>query len=249
MVVNGLEMFSAWFADYKDQYVLIGGTAAAIALNEEGLQFRTTKDLDIVLHLEALTPAFAQTFWEFVKRGGYKIQQESETGQAKFFRFQDPADEEFPYMLELFARTPQLAGFAAGGRLTQIPFDAEVSSLSAIILHDEYYQFVIGGRQVKDGFPSWIGVDRLIPLKAHAWLDLTDKKRRGESGHSNKIRKHLSDINRLSVLLAPETVVQLPGVVAADMQQFIAGVRSSGAEHYEELLARLERSFVVGSDE
>lgn len=87
MVVNGLEMFSAWFADYKDQYVLIGGTAAAIALNEEGLQFRTTKDLDIVLHLEALTAEFAQTFWEFVKRGGYKIQQESETGQASFSVF------------------------------------------------------------------------------------------------------------------------------------------------------------------
>lgn len=102
MVVNGLEMFSVWFADYKDQYVLIGGTAAAIALNEEGMAFRTTKDLDIVLHLEALTPEFAETFWGFVQRGGYKIQQESETGHAKLYRFQDPVDDEFPYMLELF---------------------------------------------------------------------------------------------------------------------------------------------------
>ncbi len=244
MVVNGLEMFSAWFADYKDQYVLIGGTAAAIALNEEGMSFRTTKDLDIVLHLEALTPEFAETFWGFVQRGGYKIQQESETGHAKLYRFQDPVDDEFPYMLELFARTPQFVDFVAGGRLTPIPFDEEVSSLSAIILHDEYYQFVIDGRQTKDGFPSWIGVDRLIPLKAHAWLDMSDRKEQGEAIDSKKIRKHLSDIEKLSALLTPVTVVELPGVVAADMQRFIARVRSSGTEQYGQLLERLERSFV-----
>lgn len=244
MVVNGLEMFSAWFAEYKDQYVLIGGTAAAIALHEEGMVFRATKDLDIVLHLEALTSEFAETFWKFVQKGGYKIQQESETQHAKLYRFQDPADAEFPYMLELFARTPQLAGFAAGGRLTPIPFDEEISSLSAIILHDEYYQFVIGGRQTKDGFPSWIGVDRLIPLKAHAWLDMSDRKEQGEAIDSKKIRKHLYDIEKLSALLTPATVVELPGIVAKDMQRFIAKVRATRVEQYGALLERLERSFV-----
>lgn len=59
-MVNGLEIFRTWFQDYSDQYVLIGGTAAAIALESAGLEFRATKDLDIVLHVEALTPAFGK---------------------------------------------------------------------------------------------------------------------------------------------------------------------------------------------
>lgn len=34
---------------------LIGGTAASLAMAEAGLEFRATKDLEIVLHLEALS--------------------------------------------------------------------------------------------------------------------------------------------------------------------------------------------------
>lgn len=244
MVVGGLEMFTAWFADYKDQYVLIGGTAAAIALNHEGLPFRSTKDLDIVLHLEALTPEFAETFWGFIKTGGYKIRQESESGRPKLYRFQDPEEGDFPFMLELFSRAPELAGFASEGHLTPIPFDEEISSLSAIVLHNEYYQFIIDGRQSKDGFPSWIGVDRLIPLKAHAWLEMTERKAAGEQIDSRKIAKHLSDINKLSVLLTPTERVSLPGVIAVDMARFIAQVDSGMEEGNRLMLERLKGAFL-----
>ena len=39
---------------------LIGGTAAYLTMEAAGADFRGTRDLDIVLHLEALTPAFAR---------------------------------------------------------------------------------------------------------------------------------------------------------------------------------------------
>jgi hypothetical protein len=64
-VVRGLAIFQQWFQDFEDQYILIGGTAASITMTEAGLSFRATKDLDIVLHVEVLTPAFGQKFWEF----------------------------------------------------------------------------------------------------------------------------------------------------------------------------------------
>lgn len=57
-MVKGLDVFQNWFADHVDQYVLIGGTAASLAMEDAGLDFRATKDLDIVLHVEALTPQF-----------------------------------------------------------------------------------------------------------------------------------------------------------------------------------------------
>ncbi len=59
-MVRGLEIFQERFAACVDQYVLIGGTAASLTMEEAGLEFRATKDLDIVLHVEALTPAFGE---------------------------------------------------------------------------------------------------------------------------------------------------------------------------------------------
>jgi hypothetical protein len=46
-VVKGLDVFQHHFARCADQYVLIGGTAATLAMEEAGLEFRATKDLDI----------------------------------------------------------------------------------------------------------------------------------------------------------------------------------------------------------
>jgi len=46
-------------------------TAATLAMESAGLTFRTTKNLDIVLHIEALVPAFGRTFWNFVEQGHY----------------------------------------------------------------------------------------------------------------------------------------------------------------------------------
>lgn len=69
-MVRGWELFRDHFAGYSDQYVVIGGTAATLAMAEVEEQFRATKDFDIVLIVEALTPAFGTQFWEFVKAGG-----------------------------------------------------------------------------------------------------------------------------------------------------------------------------------
>ena len=48
-MVRGLDVFRRHFAGHTDQFVLIGGTAATLAMAEAGLDFRATKDLDIVL--------------------------------------------------------------------------------------------------------------------------------------------------------------------------------------------------------
>jgi len=123
--------------------VLIGGTAASMAMEEAGLPFRATKDLDIVLHVEALTPEFGEAFWKFVEAGGYEIRQASDTGKPVFYRFQKPADERYPVMVELFARAPDGLKPAEGSQLTPIPLDEAVSSLSAILLEETYYAFIM----------------------------------------------------------------------------------------------------------
>lgn len=71
-MVPGLNSFREWFKDYKDQYVLIGGAACDIYMESADAAFRATKDLDIVLIVEAVTAEFVSHFWEYVKAGGYE---------------------------------------------------------------------------------------------------------------------------------------------------------------------------------
>ncbi len=224
-MVRGLDIFQSWFALYADQYVLIGGTAASLTMEEAGLTFRATKDLDIVLHIEALTPAFGEAFWKFVEAGGYEIRQASDTGKPVFYRFQKPADGRYPAMVELFARAPDRLQLAKGSQLTPIPLDEAVASLSAILLDDAYYEFIMAGRRKVNGLP-WIGEDRLIPLKAIAWLDLNARKEQGAKVDSKDVRKHLNDVLRLSQLLAPATRISLAQNISNDMTRFLNAVAS-----------------------
>ncbi|NBS57148.1 MAG: hypothetical protein EBS65_08865 [Betaproteobacteria bacterium] len=194
-------------------------------MEEAGLEFRATKDLDIVLHVEALRPEFSEAFWNFVEAGRYEIRQASDTGKPVLYRFQKPADERFPAMLELFCRAPDGIKLAEGSHLTPIPIDEAAASLSAILLEDAYYEFILEGRREVDGLP-WVGEDRLIPLKAIAWLDLGERKAKGEKVDSRDIRKHAIDVLRLSQLLAPEVRIPVVAKISEDLNRFLDGIQA-----------------------
>jgi hypothetical protein len=222
-LVKGLDLFRTSFAAHAHQYVLIGGTAATLAMEDAGLAFRATKDLDVVLHIEAIDAAFGETFWRFVEAGKYEIRQANATGKPTLYRFQKPADERFPAMLELFCRAPEGIALAAGSHLTPIPIDGTVASLSAILLDDDYYALILGGRRETDGLP-WIGEDRLIPLKAVAWLDMKARQVKGEAVDDKNIRKHANDVLRLAQLLAPDTRVAVVEKIAQDLVRFLEDI-------------------------
>ncbi len=221
-MVRGLDLFREHFAAFKDRYVLIGGTASFLALEEAGIEFRATKDLDIVLCIEAFDREFAQAFWGFVKAAGY-AQQERSDGRKVFYRFMKPADARFPAMLELFSRAPDHIRPDASAALTPIPAGQDVDSLSAILLDEHYYAFIQSGITEIAGLPC-IGAPHLIPLKAHAWLDLTARAQRGESIDSAEIRKHRNDVVRLYQLLVLDQPVSLPANVLANMREFVERV-------------------------
>src|SRR6266702_8234842 len=67
-------------------------------------------------------------------RPAYRIREAGDTGKPLLYRFQKPADASYPFMLELFCRSPDGILLADRSRLTPIPFDEVVSSLSAILL-------------------------------------------------------------------------------------------------------------------
>jgi len=223
-MVKGLEVFREHFRNYSDRYVLIGGAACDIAMTGAGLAFRATKDLDIVLYVEALDTAFVQAFWEFVRAGGYEVQEKS-TGEKQFYRFQKPTNADFPFMLELFSRQPDVLQVTEGSHLTPLPVDEDASSLSAILLDNDYYDFIRAGRQEIDGLP-WVGVAQLIALKARAWLDLTERAGHGEQIDSKTIKKHKNDVFRLYQILDPAIDPAAPKTVKKDVGEFISRIRA-----------------------
>ena len=50
----------------KISMLIIGGTACDLIMESEELPFRATKDIDIVLIVEAITVEFGKCFWEYI---------------------------------------------------------------------------------------------------------------------------------------------------------------------------------------
>ena len=156
-----------------------------------------------------LDAKFGETIWRFIDAGKYEIRQASATDKRVFYRFQKPEDKSYPAMLELVCHAPDGITLAPDAHLAPLPVDEAIASLSAILLDNDYYEFVISGRREVDGLP-WVGEDRLIPLKAVAWLDMRQRAARGEAIDAREIRKHANDVLRPSQLLAPELASRRP---------------------------------------
>lgn len=216
-MVKGIDAFRRYFAEYEEQYVLIGGAACDIVFESNDTAFRATRDLDMVLIVEALTPAFGEKFWEFIQGGGYR--NKSTNGQKpQFYRFDKPENEEYPKMVELFCRSNFELREMTG--ITPIHIDDEVSSLSAILLNDDYYRILLDGKVVRNGL-SVLRPEYLILFKAKAYLDLKQRKDSGESVDSKNISKHKKDILRIAAELVLESTGELPAAVETDIRAFI----------------------------
>ena len=223
-MTSGIEEFSEHFKNYVDQYVVIGGMACDLLLNDAGLDFRVTKDLDMVLIVEAMTEEFAAAFWNFIDNGGYKARQRS-SGKHEFYRFIEPTETGYPSMIELFARPENNIRFDYKGDLIPLHVSDELSSLSAILLNKAYYNFLLSGRTTI-GDVSVLDALHLVPMKMKAWLDLTDRKSRGEHINTWDIKKHRQDIFRLFPLIDSETRLEVPSEVYDDIQTFLLSVES-----------------------
>ena len=218
-MVTGLKSFQEWFQGYEQQYAIIGGTACDLLMSDEGLDFRATKDIDMVLIVEAVTPEFGKRFWDYIIQAGYEHQNKS-TGLPQFYRFSHPRNSSYPFMIELFTRRIDALILPESATLTPLPIDDDISSLSAILLNNEYYEFLLHGRVQIDGI-TILDAGYLIPFKAKAWLDLMNRKSVGENVDSKNIRKHKNDIFRLSVLLGQNSRINVASGIYMDIQMFL----------------------------
>ena len=217
-MVRGLGIFKKYFEAYPDNYVIIGGTACDIIVTATGFKPRATKDIDIIIIVEALNSAFAIQFWNFVNEGKYEVREKSDL-ERQYYRFMKPGKIDFPSQIELFSRVPDILDLPENSRYTPIPIDVDITSLSAVLMNEDYYQYTIAGSNILDSIRI-ANIETLICLKARAYIDLKAAKEKGEKIDSDKINKHKLDVFRLAVFLVDGNVFELPASIKTDMQAF-----------------------------
>lgn len=217
-MVRGLDVFKKYFEQYPDNYVIIGGTACDIIIDEAGFVPRATKDIDIILVVEALSSEFVKQFWKFINDGKY-LQREKSNDEREYYRFIKPESTDFPHQIELFSRTPDLIVLEGETHLTPIPVDDDLSSLSAILLNDDYYNYMIEHSQVENGL-HLANTEALICLKAKAFLEIKERIENGSQEDAKQLRKHKADVFRLTVMLTPESKFELPKTIQKHINQF-----------------------------
>ena len=216
-MVKGIESFRTKFMDYTDCYTIIGGAACDILMSEEDLSFRATKDIDMILLLEDRYQEFAKVFWEYIKEGGYRCGWRN-SKDVHFYRFTDPKPG-YPVQIEFFSRLPDYHLSVESG-IIPIHIDDDVSSLSAILLNDDFYDFMMKGRRTVDGI-SVLDASYLIPFKMYAWIDLSDRKARGEHVNEKDLKKHKYDVFRLLEIIMADESIEVSGMVKESIGIFL----------------------------
>ena len=132
-------------------------------------------------------------------------------------------------MIELFTRKSDAIQLPAEAVVTPLPMDEDISSLSAILLDDDYYEFLKQGKVTVDGV-TVLNAAYLIPFRAKAWMDLTDCKAAGEHGDSKNIKKHKNDVFRLTELIDPTVKITAPQGVFTDVQEFVLRMQNESVD-------------------
>ena len=236
-MVKGLDLFRERFRKFAGAFTLIGGAACDEWFTAQGLPFRATKDLDIVLIIEVIDRSFVAALRNFISEGGYEIRQRTEETPV-LYRFAKPKDERFPFMLELFSRKPEGLQLEAGQEIVPIPAGTGQHSLSALLLDENYYALIRTHRDVRDGIP-FANATALIPLKANAWLNLTKRKAGGAEVDSRDIAKHRNDVFRLAGTLPGMPGPELPESITRDLGSFLSAFRLDSQE-WPQILASLK---------
>ena len=219
-MVTGLDKWQEFFADYKDKYVLIGGAACNLLEEELDLNPRATKDLDLILVVEALTSDFGAKLWDFIKQANYRGRGKGENEyRHEYYRFVNPEDRSFPKQIELFARNTGILNLPADAHIEPISIGEDLSSLSAILMDDDYYSFTIEHSRTLNNLHI-ANPEALICLKAKAFVEMLDRKENGEQVDIRDIEKHKKDIFRLIAMLPPDSHFSLAEKLRLDIASF-----------------------------
>lgn len=238
--MEGLDKFREAFAEFSDNYVIIGGTACDIAMTGTVVRPRATHDIDMIVIVEKMTDAFGERFWQFVREAGYRPERshgkDAESQRYELYRFINGKDG-YPVMIELLSRHPDILGEPKGLVIEPLPIGDDISSLSAIIMEDDFYNFTITHSRLTDGIRH-ADPAALVALKAKAYLNLIADRQSGKHVNGKDIRKHRSDILK-NVVIMTDDLIEAPTAIVACVNEFVASIKEDWEELSDALAASL----------
>lgn len=212
-MVQGLDKFVEYFKDFKRDYVVIGGLATAMVMNQLDFTFRATKDIDLVV-ISNDNEEFLKRLLSFIELAGYRTKQRTKNDtKHNLFRFFGSDDKSYPEQIELFAIHKEDSTIISNRHIVPIETPEFYDYLSAILLDKDYYNLLIDNTVEINGL-NVASAEVLIPLKIHAHLNLIN-------GKSNYDGKHLRDVIRLCTVLDGENNISLYGEAKEDFLKFI----------------------------
>lgn len=226
------EKIRQYLGQYTSNYVIIGGTALGINIENAGLIPRSTKDIDMIVICEAINADYVKAFWKLIKDGGYKVSQVvDENGKTKnrFYRFSAPKEITFPVIIELFSRVPDTITLPEGMEVVHIPVGDDLSSFSAIFLDEDYYAYAVAHSREDRGL-RYLNPEALIVLKAKAFLNNRTRKENGEQVDQKDINKHKNDVFRMSLLLSTKGRFDVPDTIKKDLLDFLSIYDTEGVD-------------------
>jgi len=210
---RGLSHFQQYCKDLEEMYVVVGGFATVMLL-DEGLgdgHGKATHDIDLVL-LTTSSIEMSQRIKQYVQEGKYEIQKGNKD-QYHYYRFVKPEIEGFAKEIELFASNENDLKLDESQRIIPIDPEEGLYSLSAIMLDPEYFEMIKNNVTMSVVAPC-TNTQATIMLKMSAFFDL-------KARNDNKWKKHRQDILKLSLLLTGEERLQMTGRMVEDFESFM----------------------------
>ncbi|MBE6339850.1 MAG: hypothetical protein E7069_03795 [Bacteroidales bacterium] len=257
-MVIGLDKFREAFANFKDNYVIIGGTACDIVLSDTDMRPRATNDIDMILVVENMTKEYGDAFWQFIKDGEYKAgkrEKDDKTPTYTLYRFTTEKTG-YPVQIELLSRHSNVLGEPSGFRIEPIPLSEDLSSLSAIMMDDENYELTVANSEEQDGLRIATPA-ALICLKARAYLNLLQDKANGKQVNTKDIKKHKTDVLKLIATASIPEPIAVSQYVYDSVMEYVSAIEKElpsqslqdaldrDAEAIQAYLDALKSTFIV----
>lgn len=261
-MVVGLDKFKEAFADFKDNYVIIGGTACDIVLSGTDMRPRATDDIDMILVVEKMTKEYGDAFWQFIKDGEYKAgkrEKDDKTPTYTLYRFTTEKGG-YPVKIELLSHHSDMLGEPSGFHIEPIPLSEDLSSLSAIMMDDDNYELTVAN-SAEQGGVRIATPTTLICLKARAYLNLLNDRANGKHVNSKDIKKHKTDVLKLIATASIPEPVAVPQSVYDSVMEYAESIEKElpsqslqdalerDADAIQAFVDTLKESFVASEEE
>lgn len=226
--MQGLDKFREYMSGFRSHYVVIGGVATVLTLEDRGLPARATKDVDMIIICQPESKFYMKRFWEFVKAGGYKLWKpdDKEDTHPCFYRFIKPDNREFPIQVELFSKVPEYVEVPEDVHIVHIPMEGYTSSFSAIIMDEAYYDFAVTHSEIV-GDIRILKPEALIVLKAVAFLENQRLKEKGDPVDQKDIDKHKKDVYRLAYVFNGSERFEVNDTIKERLRAFVSEVEKN----------------------